>query len=47
MYFDQQAAYELAYSMVMGNQEDDPNGQQEALIFVIVEAIRRYCEAQI
>ena len=44
MLFDRDAAYELAYEMVMGNLEDDPNGQQEAMIFVIVEAIRRYCD---
>jgi hypothetical protein len=28
MTFDRTAAVELAWEMVMGNQEDDPNGQQ-------------------
>jgi len=44
VHFDKQAAEELAWEMVMGNQEDDPNDQQEAMMVVIVEAIRRYCE---
>lgn len=44
MYFEQETAERIAWRMVMGNQEDDPNDIQVKLMAVIIKGIKNYCE---